>query len=157
MQRPSLTGSERAFLAAARRAVLATTAANGQARLVPICFVVAEHEDELGRTVIWSPLDEKPKSAADPRDLARIRDILARPAVTLLVDTWSEDWTRLGWLRCAGMARLVEPGELEPGAHQRIIEDLRAKHPQYRGHGLESRPLIRIEVERAFSWGSLEV
>jgi len=153
MQRPILTGSERAFLAAARRAVLATTAADGHARLVPVCFVVDEHEDELGRTIAWSPLDEKPKSIGDPRGLARVRDILARPAVTLLVDAWSEDWAALGWLRCGGTASLVEPGD---PSHARVVRSLRGKYPQYGTQALEGRPVIRIAVDQATAWGAID-
>lgn len=156
MQRPILTDSERSFLIAAPRAVLATTAADGHVRLVPVCFVVDELDDDAGHAVVWTPLDEKAKASADPRDLARVRDIVARPRATLLVDAWDEDWTRLGWLRCVGKARLVEPRELAPVVHRAIIGALRAKHPQYRDHDLEGRPLIRIAVERAVSWGSLE-
>jgi hypothetical protein len=76
--------------------------------------------------------------------------------VTLLVDIWDEDWTQLGWLRCVGTATLAEPGELAPMALHRVAEALRAKHPQYRDHDLEGRPLIRITVERAVSWGRLD-
>ena len=60
-------------------------------------------------------------------DLARVRDMLARPAVTLLVDRWDEDWSRLGWVRIDGRAAIVEPG---PG-HAAAIDALRAKYPQY--------------------------
>ncbi len=57
-----LTPAERELLADARRATLATITADGRSRLVPICFVLIED-------VIWSPIDEKPKSADDPRSL----------------------------------------------------------------------------------------
>ena len=38
------------------------------------------------------------------------------------------------------------------GAHATVIEDLRAKYPQYAGHRLESRPVLRIEILGAKSW-----
>ncbi|HEX7222878.1 MAG TPA: hypothetical protein VF231_06490, partial [Candidatus Limnocylindrales bacterium] len=64
-----LTAPELRFLADARTATLATRADDGSARLVPICFVV------LGdQALLVTPLDEKPKSVADPRDLERVRD-----------------------------------------------------------------------------------
>lgn len=146
-----LTPTERAFLAGARTAVLATIAPDGRARLVPICFVVGE---DAGSPVVDSPLDEKAKSVGDVRGLARVRDVLARPMVSLLVDRWSEDWSRLGWLRVDGRARLVEPRE--PG-HLGAVGALRGKYPQYVSHRLEERPLLRILVERATSWGDLEL
>jgi PPOX class probable F420-dependent enzyme len=119
---------------------------------VPICFVL----DEGPAPVLYSPLDEKPKSVADPRSLARVRDILARPAVAILVDRWSEDWTRLAWRRAAGRATLLDAGAEAANADRATtIEALRAKYPQYRSHRLESRPLLRIELERVTTWGAI--
>jgi PPOX class probable F420-dependent enzyme len=143
-----LTAPELRFLADARTATLATRADDGSARLVPICFVV------LGdQALLVTPLDEKPKSVADPRDLERVRDIGARPDVDLLVDRWSEDWRQLAWLQLRGTARLIEPGHPDHGA---AIPALRAKYPQYVDHRLEDRPAIRIELLAARSWGRLE-
>jgi PPOX class probable F420-dependent enzyme len=141
---------ERVFLAAARTATLATIGADGAPRLVPICFVLGE----AAEPVIYSPLDDKPKSVGDPRDLARVRDILARPGVSLLVDRWSEDWSALGWLRIRGRASLLEAADA-PAEHVAAVEALRAKYPQYAEHRLEGRPIIRIEVVATRSWGRL--
>jgi PPOX class probable F420-dependent enzyme len=134
----NLSPAERAFLAEARRATLATITTDGRARLVPICFVVSDE-------VIWSPIDEKPKSTSDPRALARVRDIDGRPDVTVLVDHWSEDWSELAWLRIDGRAALV-------GSEQPVVDALRDKYPQYADHDLEHRPMLRIAIERASSW-----
>jgi PPOX class probable F420-dependent enzyme len=144
MTTPSiLTERQRAFVAATRTAVLATTAPDGRPRLVPVCFVLAEG-------IVISPLDEKPKRVDDPRDLARVRDVLARPAVELLVHRWDEDWSRLGWVRLRGTARVLEPGEPE---HDAAIVPLRSKYPQYASQAIDRRPMLRIEVERATAWG----
>ena len=102
-----LTGAHRSFLSEARRAVLVTAGSAGELRPVPICFAVAPPPADA----LWTPLDEKPKRSADPRSLARVRDILARPTVGILVDRWDEDWSRLAWLRLEGQATLLEPGE----------------------------------------------
>jgi PPOX class probable F420-dependent enzyme len=134
----TLTPDERDLLADARRATLATIAADGRPRLVPICFVVSED-------VIWSPIDEKPKSVDDPRRLARIRDISSDPRVTLMVDRWSEDWAALAWLRIEGRAGLVE-------SREDVVQALRVKYPQYATQDLEHRPMLRIAIERASSW-----
>jgi PPOX class probable F420-dependent enzyme len=146
---PVLSGAERAFLADARRAVLATIAGDGRPRLVPTCFVL-----DPARPVIWTPLDEKPKVVQDVTELARVRDIRADPRVTVLVDRWDEDWTKLAWLRCQGPASIVPPGT-DVVEREAAIAALRAKHPQYASHDLESRPLIRIRIERTASWGAL--
>jgi PPOX class probable F420-dependent enzyme len=147
--RSRMSAAERALLTEARRAVLATTAADGRPRLVPICFVL----DPVG-AVLHTPLDDKPKRVHDMRHLARVRDLLARPDVTVLVDRWDEDWTRLAWLRVGGRAALLEPGEGPEHAH--VVAALREKYPQYEAHALEARPLIRIAIERVTAWGDLD-
>jgi PPOX class probable F420-dependent enzyme len=148
-----LTQAELVFLAAARSAVLGTTAPDGRSRLVPICFALDAADQPLR---IWSPLDEKPKRVADPHDLERVRDIAAHPAVSLLVHTWSEDWSALGWLRLDGLAELIEPGEAATSAeHGVAVAALRTRYPQYASHRLERRPIIRILIERHRGWGNL--
>jgi PPOX class probable F420-dependent enzyme len=145
-----LDPNELAFLVAARRAILATIDPGGRTRLVPVCFIVEAVADE--RLRLLTPLDDKPKSTDDKRALARVRDIAARPAVSILVDRWDEDWTRLAWLRLHGAATLLEPADIPRDA----IARLRSKYPQYATHDLESSPMIAIVVERATSWGALE-
>jgi hypothetical protein len=41
---------------------------------------------------------------------------------------------------------------MAPDRHP-ILAALRTKYPQYEVHHLEGRPLIRVEIERATSWG----
>jgi len=158
VNRIRLTSGERGFLEAARRIVLVTVDGQGRPRPVPICFFVA---DEPAGTVVWTPIDEKPKRSRDPHGLARVRDIAARPDVGLLADRWDEDWGRLAWLRLRGQAALVEPSDAadrpEPGeTRTAAVAGLRAHYPQYAGHDLESRPLIRIELSEALAWGDLD-
>ncbi|HEY4632387.1 MAG TPA: pyridoxamine 5'-phosphate oxidase family protein [Candidatus Limnocylindrales bacterium] len=141
----TFTADQRVLLAEARRATLATIGDDGRPRLMPICFVVVDD-------VVWSPLDEKPKAVRDVRGLARVRDIMARPDVSLLVDRWSEDWSELAWLRIGGRATVVEPDDVPPA----VITALRAKHPQYRDHDLEHRPALRIEVANTAGWPARE-
>jgi PPOX class probable F420-dependent enzyme len=130
------------LLAQARRAVLATIAPDGLPRLVPIAFAYSD-------SVIYTALDEKPKTVADPHDLARVRDIAARPEVSVLVDQWDEDWTKLAWLRLIGRASILESGV---GEHAIAVALLRERYPQYASHRLEDRPIIRIAIERSVSW-----
>lgn len=142
---PPLTPGQRAFLAASRSGALATIDGRGRPRLVPICFAVRGE-------AVYSPLDEKPKRVDDPHALARVHDLRERPAATLLVERWSEDWTELGWLRIDVRGELLEPGGAE---HDAAVAALRAKYPQYATHRLEARPMIRLTVEGARSWGNL--
>jgi coenzyme F420-0:L-glutamate ligase/coenzyme F420-1:gamma-L-glutamate ligase len=139
-----LTPADVDLLTSARTATLATVAPDGQPRLVPVCFTL--HDD--GR--LWIALDEKPKQGPDPRSLARVRDVLARPGVSVLVERWSEDWSALAWLRLHGRATLVEPASVAPG----VVSALRARYPQYVEHDLEGRPMLAIELERAVRWSA---
>ncbi|HET9614352.1 MAG TPA: TIGR03668 family PPOX class F420-dependent oxidoreductase [Candidatus Limnocylindrales bacterium] len=151
---PILSPAQRSFVERARRATLATIAPTGRPRLVPVCFAfVADGGGEVGR--IYSPLDEKPKASDDPRELARVRDILVRPEATLLIDRWSEDWAELGWLRLDCVAELIEPDGPDAAEHAAAVDALRERYRQYAGHRLEGRPVIRLTVERATTWGNL--
>jgi len=150
---PILTASDRRLLAASRTATLATLDPLDRPRLVPCCFAV-----DPERALVWTPIDEKPKQTAEPRQLGRVQDLLAWPSVSLLVDRWSEDWSELGWLRLHGQARLLEP-DLAADAPERrtAILALRERYPQYAGHDLESRPIIVIEVTEAIRWAAADV
>jgi PPOX class probable F420-dependent enzyme len=154
MRDPVLPPAERAFLSAARRAVLATIASDGRPRLVPICFVV-----DPVHPILYTPLDEKPKAPGEVMHLARVRDVLADPRVSVLVDRWDEDWGHLAWLRCRGTATVLESDagttERDAGPTERdaAISALRARYPQYVSHRLEDRPMIRIVIKRTTSWG----
>lgn len=144
----SLTSAARALLHEARRATLATVAPDGMPRLVPICFAV--HPTDA---VLYSAIDDKPKRSADAQRLARVRDILADPRVSVLVDRWDEDWSRLAWLRCQGRATLLEPGVDAELERRDAIAALRDRYPAYTDHVLEGSPIIRIAIERTSAWG----
>ncbi|MGH2820646.1 MAG: TIGR03668 family PPOX class F420-dependent oxidoreductase, partial [Actinomycetota bacterium] len=98
----------------ARRAVLATIAADGSPRIVPVGFALREGE-------VVTAIDRKPKSG---RRLARLRNLERDARVSLLADRWDEDWTGLGWVRVEGTARIEAPGS--------AAAELRARYPQYR-------------------------
>ena len=155
MPEPILTSAELAFLRDARTATLATLSPDGRPRLVPVCFVVADRPDPVGRLVIHTPIDEKTKSSPDPRQLARVQDILVLPTVSLRVDRWDEDWSKLAWLRLYGRAELLEPEPREVEEHAAAVAALRAKYRQYATHRLEERPIIRVVVDTARSWGAI--
>ena len=150
MRDPVLSTVERAFTETVRRAVLTTIAPDGRPRPVPICFVL-----DPRRPVLYTPLDDKPKSTEDPKRLARVTDILADPRVVVLVDRWDEDWNRLAWVRILGQAALLQP-DGDPAEHTDVVAALRARYRQYGSHDLEARPIIRIAIEHTTSWGALD-
>lgn len=126
------------LVAECRVARLGTIAADGRPRLVPVCYAV------VGGTVVIA-VDEKPKRGGR---LARLRDIARDPRVTMLVDRYEDDWTRLAWVRIEGRAAVQERGEEHPAA----LEALRARYPQYREMRIEKLTLIVITPERVVGW-----
>jgi PPOX class probable F420-dependent enzyme len=147
-----LVRAHRILLVTERRATLATVASDGRPRLVPCCFAMGVED---GTIVIDTPIDAKPKTSSDPMRLARVRDIRRDPRVTLLVDRWDEDWTRLAWVRITGIARLLLPwAERDAAAHRGALDALRARYPQYREQRLESLPIIRVTPEHISGWAA---
>src|SRR5262249_59740552 len=105
----------------ARVARLATINARGQPHIVPICFV-------LDGMAIYTALDRKPKRVQAAR-LRRVRNIAATGRAALVIDEFSEDWTRLWYVLLQGRARMVTASS----QRARGIRLLRRKYPQYAG------------------------
>lgn len=136
----SLTPQQAERLYATPVGHLATADANGRPHVIPVCFAYdGEH--------IYSVLDAKPKRGS-LTGLRRVRNILANPRVSLVIDHYDEDWTRLWYLLVQGRAELVEDGPEPPAA----IARLREKYHQYREMPLDGNPVIRITPERVTGW-----
>lgn len=120
---------------------------------MPVCFALIVAGGPDRRIRLYSAIDEKPKRSPDPQALGRVRDIARSPRASLLVDRWDEDWSRLAWLRVDGSALLVAPDVEADGEHRLAVAALRERYPQYERQGLERRPVIRLIVEHAVSWG----
>ncbi len=127
-----MTPAER--FATAWVARLATVAATGAPRLVPIVFAVAGNR-------IHTAVDGKPKST---RALRRLADIAAEPRVTVLAAHYDDDWTQLWWVRADGAAR-IHDGSAE------ALAALTVRYPQYR-ETPPPGPFIEITVHRWASW-----
>ena len=155
MSEPLLSAAQRVFFADARRAVLATTSPEGRPRLVPVCFWLSPDVDVRGRPLVYTPIDFKPKQSSDPGQLARVRDILVLPEVTMLVDRWSEEWSELAWLRAYGAGEMLESQSHDAQEHARALLELRRKYPQYIDQELEDRPIIKVSIDRIVSWGAI--
>lgn len=136
---------ERQYVETARVGRLATADAEGRPHVVPVCFaLVGDH--------VVTPIDEKPQRVS-PDALRRSRDIGENPRVALVVDHYTDDWSRLGWVQVRGTASRRAPGE---ESHSSGVTALREKYDQYAAHALEDRPLIRISPGSVRSWGRLE-
>ena len=138
------------LLATERRGVLVTVDDEGRPRPTPFCYVASSDGDRL---ILHTPIDEKPKGTTAPDELPRVLDIRARPAVTILVDHWDEDWSRLAWVLLHGTASELFPSDPATADERaRASAALRERYPQYVGHDLESRPMIRIDMDSVRGW-----
>ena len=126
-------------LAAARVAYLATVRADGRPHVVPIVFAIGDDR------TIYSIADPKPKAGLD---LLRHRNIVANPAVSLLVDAYDEAWEHIWWVRADGVARVVEDGPDRDTA----VRLLKARYAQYKTWTTPFGAATVITIERLTSW-----
>jgi PPOX class probable F420-dependent enzyme len=120
-----------------RVARLASVDPDGRVHLVPIVFA-------LDDDTLYSAVDTKPKRS---RRLRRIENVRARPAVTILVDCYDEDWSRLWWVRVDGEAAEVS----SPRERERALGALAAAYPQYAARPPQG-PVIGVRPRRWRGW-----
>ncbi len=128
-------------VAHARVGRLATVDREGRPHLVPFCFA-AEGE------TIYSAVDAKPKHSQRLRRLENIRE---HPSVSILVDHYDEDWSRLWWVRLDGRAEVLEGGS----ERERALRLLEEKYEQYRARRPDG-PVIAVRVEGWRAWTANE-
>ncbi len=124
-------------LAGSKVAHLATLSAEGRPHVVPIVFA-------LEADTLYFAVDSKPKKTTR---LARLKNIAANPTVSVLVDHYEDDWTKLWWVRADGAARVVT----DDTEAQRAL-DLLAK--RYAQHAAErpAGPVVAIHIDRVTGW-----
>jgi PPOX class probable F420-dependent enzyme len=121
----------------ARVGRLATIDAAGRPHLVPVCFA-------LEGDTLYSAVDEKPKRS---RRLKRLANIRRDPHVSVIVDHYEEDWSRLWWVRMDGRASVLDEGT----EFERALALLRGKYEQYRAEP-PTGPVIAVQIERWKGW-----
>ncbi|MDH6280526.1 TIGR03668 family PPOX class F420-dependent oxidoreductase [Prescottella agglutinans] len=119
---------------------MATVSADGDPHLVPVVFVVVAD-------TIYTAVDDKPKTT---RRLKRLANIAATGRVSLLVDHYADDWTRLWWVRVDGAAQVIST---EDDEGRRAVDALVAKYPQYRSMR-PSGPVVAVRDLRWRSWSA---
>jgi PPOX class probable F420-dependent enzyme len=134
-----------ARVTAAMVARLATVRADGAPHIVPICFAL-DPDTQTGVPVAVSIVDAKPKRS---ERLQRLDNVRAHPAISLLIDRYDDDWTQLWWVRIDGDAEIVEQGP----THDRAVELLTAKYPQYREHRPDGS-VLRLRLQHWTGWSS---
>ena len=130
-----LPNAIRSLLTTERKAVMSTIATDGSPHAVPVVFALLDDE-------IVSPIDHKPKSGMV---MARVKNLARDDRVTLLVDHWDEDWTRLAWLMVRGRA-IVDDDPSGP--------DMRAINDRFEQYEPDERhdALIRIRPVKLSWW-----
>jgi PPOX class probable F420-dependent enzyme len=126
-------------LTAARVARLATIDPDGRPHLVPIVFA-------LDGDTLYSAVDRKPKRS---QTLRRIENARARPEVTILVDHYEDDWSRLWWIRVRGRARVLDDG----AERARALALLAEKYPQYRAEPPDG-PVLAVDIADVREWSA---
>lgn len=110
----------------------------GGPRVLPVTFALAGG-------AVWSAVDHKPKRRPGA-ELARVRFLRSRPAASLCVDRYDDDWSQLAWVQALGQVAVVEdepPGD----ALAALVE----KYAPY-GERAPDGPLLRLRVDRALCW-----
>lgn len=131
------------FVQTRRVARLATSSDDGTPSVVPICYVFDGER-------LFTPIDEKPKQV-EPGSLKRIRNIHSNRNVAIVVDDYSEDWSKLAYVLIRGSAEVIYAGDSE---HSAAIALLREKYEQYQSMNLEERPIIKVTPVRIKRWAS---
>ena len=124
----------------ARVARLATVRPDGRPHVVPVTFAVAQD----GR--LLTAVDDKPKKSPN---LQRLRNIASQPAVSLLVDAYDDDWSRLWWIRIDGEAVVLD----DPAARADLLPRLVQKYAAY-ADSAPAGPLIVLTPRTWTAWSS---
>jgi len=126
------------LLVTARLGHLATTSETGRPHVVPVCFAWLP-------PFVYSAIDGKPKRT---QLLRRIRNIAETGRAALVVDRWSEDWSKLAYVLVEGPAEVLEDGRERDEA----LILLTAKYPQYDDLPLEGNLVIKLVAEHVVEW-----
>ena len=130
------------FIERARVARLATANSESEPHLVPVVFV-------FDGSHFFIPIDEKRKTSK-PEKLKRVTNINENPNVALLIDEYSEDWTKLAFVMIQGKASIASKS-LQNTQLQEAHKKLMTKYPQYQKIGL-GEMCIMIKPEKIASW-----
>ncbi len=123
----------------ARSAVLGTVDTAGRPHQVPIVFAYQQG-------FLYTAVDRKPKTTFR---LKRLRNIEANPQVSVLVDHYDDDWTRLWWVRLDGTAQVIGSGP----DFRKGISLLVAKYQTYTD-APPPGPMIEVRIDHVRSWSA---
>ena len=129
----------RRLISGARVARLGTIDPDHGVHVVPITFALIDD-------VVVTAVDHKPKRS---RRLRRVANIERNHHVTVLVDHYEDDWTRLWWCRLSGIARVIYQGD----EFDQAVNALVSRYEHYR-EIRPAGPVIRIAVDDQTGWAA---
>jgi PPOX class probable F420-dependent enzyme len=136
------------FIQRVRVARLATIDSEFKPHLVPVVFVFDGNH-------FFIPVDEKRKKTK-PEKLRRIKNIQGNPKVALLIDEYSEDWSRLAFVMIQGTASVVKYRPQADIQLKQAVKELTTKYTQYQKIGTGEMCII-IKPEKVASWRSSQL
>ena len=136
------------FIQRVRVARLATIDSEFKPHLVPVVFVFDGNH-------FFIPVDEKRKKTK-PEKLRRIKNIQGNPNVALLIDEYSEDWSRLAFVMIQGTASVVKSRPQADIQLKQALKELTTKYTQYQKIGTGEMCII-IKPEKVASWRSSQL
>jgi PPOX class probable F420-dependent enzyme len=134
-----VTPLERARVAAARVARLATVRPDGTPHIVAVTFALDED-------IVVCAVDHKPKRT---QELQRLRNLEERPTASLLVDHYEDDWSKLWWVRLDLDVEIVRDGPRRTG----LLEPLIRKYADYRVTAPRG-PVLTMRIRSTTSWSA---
>jgi PPOX class probable F420-dependent enzyme len=134
-----VTPQDRARVAAARVARLATVRADGTPHIVAVTFA-------LDDDIVVSAVDHKPKRT---QQLQRLRNLEERPTASLLVDHYEDDWSKLWWVRLDLDVEIARDGPRRTV----LLEPLIRKYADYRVTAPRG-PVLVMAVRSTTSWAA---
>ena len=137
------TNSELEFVTDHRVARLATADADGMPHVVPVCYATNERR-------IYTAIDSKPKRFTG-KHLKRVRNVISNPYVSLVIDDYCEDWSKLKYVLIKGSAEFLEAGSERSTAETL----LRKKYHQYGDYLDPGSPIISITPTKIISWNGM--
>jgi PPOX class probable F420-dependent enzyme len=131
-------------LTASKVGSIGTVRPDGSPHVVPLVFAVSQSRDGL---VIYWCVDDKPKRS---RELQRLVNIRAHPAVEIEVNRYDDDWTQLWWVRASGIAREVTSVD----ERERALVALATNYARYAAPP-PSGTVFAIHVVRVGGWAAV--
>ena len=116
-----------------RVARVGTIDGRGRVHLVPIVYV-------LEGDTLYSSTDAGPPAK-------RLRNLESNPAVTVIVDVYDEDWSKVWWVRLSGVGRRIDEGPEYDLAYRMLW----AKYSQYTDEPAGG-PIMAVDIEKWSFW-----